>query len=94
MHFLHTVAAIIDTNPLPKPAANQGAIDSILNIVFAVTGSIALLMIVVGGFRYILAHGDSSAVTQAKNTILYAIIGLIVTLTAYSIVHFVIQGVS
>ncbi|TAH36616.1 hypothetical protein EYC59_00365 [Candidatus Saccharibacteria bacterium] len=88
-----TLLAQIDASPLPKPAANQAAISTLLQIVFAIAGSIALLIIVIGGLRYILAHGDPSAVSQAKKAILYAVIGLLVCMAAYSIVTFVIKGV-
>jgi predicted signal transduction protein with EAL and GGDEF domain len=87
------VAALIDTSGLPKPAANSGTIDKILSVVFAFSASMAVLLIVVGGFRYILAHGDPSATAAAKNTVLYALIGLLVVMTAYSIVTFVVKGI-
>lgn len=90
---MQLLAAIIDTSKLPKPGADQAHIDSILSIVFAITGSIAILMIVIGGFRYIIAGGDPSAVGQAKKTILYALIGLVVTISAFAIIRFVIQGI-
>lgn len=92
MHILDLLAQI-DASPLPKPAANQSAITTVLQIVFAIAGSVALLMIVIGGFRYILAHGDPNSVSQAKKAILYAVIGLVVCMAAYSIVIFVIKGV-
>jgi hypothetical protein len=69
------------------------ALQTILSIVFAVTASVALLIIVIAGFRYVVSHGDPNAVTQARNTILYAVIGLLVSLTAFSIVTFVVKGI-
>ena len=47
-------------------------------------------MLIIGGVRYTVSQGDSAAVTSAKNTILYAIIGLIVAILAYAVVNFVI----
>jgi hypothetical protein len=88
-----TTTTVIDTSGLPK-ATGSNAIATILNIVFALAASIALLMVVLGGFRYIVANGDPNATSSAKNTILYAIIGLIVVITAYSIVTFVVKGIS
>lgn len=87
------LAQAINATPLPKPAANDAAIATVLQIVFAIAGSVALLMIVIGGFRYIVAHGDPNSVSQAKKSILYAVIGLLVCMAAYSIVIFVIKGV-
>jgi hypothetical protein len=93
MVFTHVVAAIINTTDLPKPAANDGTITKVLDIVFAFSASIAVLIIVVAGFRYILAHGDPSATAQAKMAILYSLVGLLVVMTAYSIVTFVVKGI-
>jgi hypothetical protein len=85
---------VIDTNCIPHTAANSTAISNALNIVFAFSASIAVLIIVISGFRYIVAHGDPNATAQAKNGILYALIGLIVVMAAYSIVTFVVKGVA
>ncbi len=94
MYISHFLAQAIDAKPLPYPAADKLAITTMLQIVFAFAGSIALLMVVIGGFRYIVAHGDPNSVSQAKKTILYAVIGLLVCMASYSIVLFVIKGVT
>jgi hypothetical protein len=47
-------------------------------------------MLIIGGIRYVVSGGDSSAVTSAKNTILYAVVGIVVALLAYALVNFVI----
>lgn len=52
-------------------------------------GAIAVIMIIVGGLRYTTSAGDQSALTGAKNTIMYSIVGLIVAFMAYAIVRFV-----
>jgi hypothetical protein len=88
-----TIFAQIDTSSLPHPAANSGTISKALTIVFAITGAVALLIIVIAGFRYIIAQGDPNSVSQARNTILYAVIGLIISLAAFSIVTFVLKGI-
>ncbi len=49
-------------------------------------------MLIIGGIRYTISGGDSTAVTSAKNTILYAVIGIIVALLAYAIVNFVLDS--
>lgn len=67
-------------------------IKSIINILLFVIGIIAVLMIIVGGIRYVVSGGDSNAVTGAKNTILYSIIGLVVALMAFAIVNFVLNS--
>jgi hypothetical protein len=50
-------------------------------------------MLIYGGLRYVLSGGDSKKVTDAKNTIMYAIIGLIISILSYAIVNFVINAV-
>lgn len=86
--------AVINICPLPGSTADSGSLSTILNIVFSFAGAIALLMIVIGGFRYVISRGDPNGMSQAKNTILYALIGLVIVLTAYSIVIFAVKGIS
>lgn len=75
------------------PHAKSDSITIIVNIVFGIAGSLALLFIVIGSLRYIISRGDPQATAQAKNTIIYALVGLIVTALAYSIVGFVVRNV-
>jgi hypothetical protein len=94
---LYYLMAIIDTGNLPNngnsdPTTN--VITIVLNIVLAFTASISVLMIVIAGFRYVTAHGEPSAMAQARKTIIYSIIGLLVTMTAFAIVTFVVGGIS
>jgi len=56
-----------------------------------VVGVVSVLMIIVGGFMYVLSQGNSASVTKAKNTVLYAIVGLVVSLLAYAIVFWVFK---
>ncbi len=76
--------------------SSSGSIDdlfkNIVNVLLFVIGGVAVIMIVVGGLRYVLSNGESSAVTGAKNTILYAVVGLVIALFAYAIVNFVLKN--
>src|SRR5690606_385058 len=58
-------------------------------IVFA-TGAIAVIMVIIGGFKYVVSGGDSNGIQSAKNTILYSLIGLVVAIFAQVIVSFVL----
>lgn len=69
------------------------SVKTLLNTFFYIIGAVAVVMIIYGGFKYITSSGDSSAVTSAKNTILYAVVGLVVALSAYAIANFVIGAV-
>lgn len=62
-----------------------------VNIFSVIVGIIAVIMIVVGGLRYITSGGDTGKVSGAKNTIIYAIVGLIIVAVAQFIVRFVLS---
>ncbi len=66
-------------------------IHKIVNIFSLVVGVVAVIMIVIGGFRYITSNGDSNNISSAKNTIMYAIIGLVIVALAQFIVQFVLN---
>ncbi len=70
-----------------------GTIKSVGNIIIFITGAISVLMIIIGGLRYTISNGDQGALTSAKNTILYAVVGLIVSVMAYAIVNFVLTNI-
>jgi hypothetical protein len=66
-------------------------IGDITNILLFLAGTIAVIMIILGGIRYATSQGDQTAISGAKNTVLYAIIGLVVTIISYAIVNFVLM---
>lgn len=67
--------------------------DNVINTLLFVAGAGAVIMIIYGAFRYVTSGGNSSAVTKAKDTILFAVIGLIIAILAYAIVNFVVKVV-
>lgn len=69
-------------------------ITKIVNIFSIIVGIVSVIMIIYGGFRYVTSGGDSSNVSNAKNTIIYAIIGLVVVALAQFIVQFVLDKVT
>lgn len=71
----------------------DGIIETIINIMSVIVGIIAVIMIIIGGLKYITSSGDSNNVSSAKNTILYAIVGLVVVALAQVIVRFVLDRV-
>jgi hypothetical protein len=66
-------------------------ITNIVNILSLIVGIVAVVMIIVGGFKYITSGGDSGNVSGAKNTILYALVGLVIVALAQFIVRFVLS---
>ena len=75
-------------NPITGP---EGVINKIANIFALVTGVAAVILIIIGGFEYVRSGGDSSKISKAKNTILFAIIGLVIVVLARSIVALMIN---
>ena len=69
-----------------------GIFQTITNVLLFVIGAVSVVMLIIGGIRYTISQGDSTAVTSAKNTILYAIIGLVVAILAFAAVNFVITS--
>ena len=79
--------------PTPDQPNISGTIQLVVNILSVVVGITAVIMIIIGGFKYITSTGDSASVNSAKNTILYAIIGLVIVALAQVIVAFVLNRV-
>ncbi len=66
-------------------------IKAVVNLLSVIVGILAVIMIMVGGFRYVTSGGDSSSLSSAKNTIIYAVIGLVIVALAQVLVHFVLD---
>ncbi len=71
---------------------DTGIFKQVTNVILYIVGIIAVIMLIIGGIRYVVSGGDSKKVTDAKNTILYAIIGLVIAFLAFAIVNFVISA--
>lgn len=71
-----------------------GTFRTLTNVMLFLIGAISVIMLIIGGLRYVLSGGDSTQVTNAKNTILYAVVGIIIAILAYAIVSFVITSFS
>lgn len=71
---------------------SEGFVKPTINIILWVVGVAAVIVIVVAGLKYVTSSGNPSAVSSAKTTILYAVIGLVIAITAYAIVNFVFKS--
>lgn len=71
--------------------ALSGTIKTVMSIVFGTLGAIAVLIIVIAALQYVISAGDPQRINKAKNTIIYAVIGLIVAVLSYAIVEFVFR---
>lgn len=72
------------------PTDMGAVVTTIVNTALYVIGILSVLMLIFGGIKYTMSGGNEKEVTAAKNTILYAIIGIVIALLAYAIVNFVI----
>jgi hypothetical protein len=69
-----------------------GIFRTVTNVLLFLIGAISVIMLIIGGIRYVVSGGDSSAVQNAKSTILYAIVGVVVAILAYAVANFVITS--
>lgn len=77
-----------NSNPIYGPT---GIIGKVTKVIAYITGIMAVIFVMIGGFMYITSGGDSNRVNSAKNTILYALIGIVVIVAAQSIIIFVVD---
>ncbi len=75
---------------IPKVENPDQKIKPIMNLFLGLMGVISVLMIAIAGFKYTMSMGDPGAIKKAKDTILYAFIGLFVAILGAAIVNFVL----
>jgi hypothetical protein len=66
-----------------------GIFHTIADTLIFIVGAVAVIMLIIGGLRYVISQGSKEGVASAKDTILYSIIGIVVAILAYAIVNFV-----
>jgi len=66
----------------------------IVDVLSAIAGVVAIIMIVISGLKFITANGDSSNIASARSSLIYALVGLVVVALAQAIVHFVLDRVA
>ena len=83
-----------DTSEICKEAGDvdkgNELIKTVVNLLLYAIGIISVIVIIIGGIRYTTSGGDANGIKSAKDTILYAVVGLIVAMLAYAIVNFVV----
>ena len=72
---------------------NNAAVADILELAFGAIGAVAFLVIVIAGLQFILSRGNAEAAGKARNTIIYAAIGIVIAVLAFTIVRFVGRSV-
>lgn len=82
---------VCEENAQSENANANDLVGNIVNTLLFLIGAISVVMVIVGGVLYVTSQGDSGNVTKAKNTITYAIVGLVVAFLAYAIVNWVFR---
>lgn len=73
-----------------KIGGSNGIFNKIISAIIYLTASVSVLMVILGAFKYVTSQGDAAATKSAKDTIMYALIGLFVAISAFVIIRFVI----
>ncbi|HMS23262.1 MAG TPA: pilin [Candidatus Saccharibacteria bacterium] len=96
-YLLIKVAQLIPNPGTKLPNQNvtesslQATIENVFTIAFGVLGALCVLIITLAGLQYIISSGDPAKTAKAKDTIMYAVIGLVVAIFAVTIINFVIK---
>lgn len=70
-----------------------GILKNVINILLFFAGTISVIVIIVGGIRYITSDGDPGSASKAKNTIIYALVGLVIAIMSFAIVNFILSRI-
>lgn len=82
--------ALRTPDSIPKAEINSSQLGNIFGGILAAAGVACVVFVIIGGIKYILSQGDASEIKKAKDTILYALIGMIFVGVAFMIVQFVV----
>ena len=77
---------------VPQDLAND-VFKDVVNILLFIIGAVSVIMLIYGGIRYTTSGGNTNSVTAAKNTVIYSIVGLVISILAYAIVNFVVTNI-
>lgn len=94
MNFLKNLAVSINgiaSSDVDIPSkSGTDIVNGVLNVTFFILGAVAVIMIIISGYHYLTSAGDPGKAKKAMSTLLYSVIGLVVAISAYVIVSFVI----
>lgn len=88
MENLYIILAQVTSSGLPKVNIDS-SLNNVLRLVFMAAALLSVIFVAFGGLKYVLSNGDPQGTAKAKNTILYALVGLIIAISAFNIVGFV-----
>ncbi len=92
--MINKILAQIDSGfnntSIPQQELGDSQVQSAISFFFIIAGIIAVIMIIIGGYWYVLSAGDPQKVKKAKDTILYAVVGLVISISAWAIIEFIL----
>jgi len=90
MNFLNNFAGLLgDDVKLPHYTPGQ-VLGGVLDVFYFVAGVAAVVVIIIAGYYFVTGGSDPATVAKAKNAILYAVVGLIIIIIAFSITNFIV----
>ncbi len=81
----------IDISGLPNATADNGTLILLYNTIIGIFAAATLLVLVIAGLRYVSSNGDANSMARTKNTIIYACIGLVISMVAFAVVNFALN---
>lgn len=87
---LKFLGSLLPNTDLPNVEAGSTQLQDILSVVFGLAGIIAFFIVVIAGFQLVISSGDPQKISKARQTILFAVVGLVVCSAAFTIVRFVV----
>lgn len=101
VELLHVIATTVSTNclnggdvcdtGLPAATASASQLQTVLQVAFGVVGAVAVLFVVIGGLRFVFSDGNPEDAAKARNTIIYALVGVVIAISAEGIVTFALN---
>ena len=95
MEIMNFAAGLVtkDQINIPTTDVTDVRVGTIYTFVFTVVGGVSVIVIILSGIKFITSQGDPQAVAKARNSIIYAAVGLAISVAAFSIVTFVINRI-
>lgn len=90
-HLAQTIEDANNKVEIPRSTLDAVAVQHALQIFFGIAGAVALLMIAIASLRYTISRGDPNSIKTSKEAIIYALVGLVVCMTGYGFVTFVLN---
>lgn len=86
-------SAVCEENKQETVSGTNGILYRVTQLISAIAGVVAVITMIVGGFMYVLSNGDAAKAATARNTLIYAAVGLVVIILSQSIITFVVNRI-